>query len=256
MGTFNKFAGQWQAKAFFTENSEELHTADPSHAAPSTDPNPVWNAPADVNDNQADFIYADDAVVGDWFPEPMGLVYDTTPTDHNVGGDFDTSATPVDQTQSNAASAGRSYGADIQHSFAAPLLQDYTTTYIGKRFEGLDNYEVNPVALVRGLNADPANNPEGFRRGWVEQSFTDRKLQVGERTHDRRFLTPNLPYLTPDSEPVTGPYGTPFSSLAKSMTSISQNPFIRREPVSISDSVTDDGSGQDYDSQPGDWVAG
>jgi hypothetical protein len=254
---FNKFGSAWREKAFTTDPDEKLHTADPSHAQSSNDPNTTWIAPADVHD-QPDYLYDEDAVVGDYVSDATGLVLDTTPTDHNDGGDFGISTTFVDQGATNAASAGRSYGAERADTFQVPPFQDASTRYLSPRFEGLDGTAVAPVALLRGLNSDPANNPDGFRRGWVDQTFVDRRMYDPERTHDRRFLTPNVAFMESNQAPVPTTSGTPFDSLARSLRTISQRPQIRREPPSMSDSLMYDGSdeGYAYDTQPGDWVAG
>lgn len=254
---FNKFGQAWRESAFTTDPDQPLHVADPSHAIPSLDPNPTWIAPADVQE-QADFLYDGDAVVGDFVSDASGLILDTTPTDHNDGGRFSVTAEGWQTTAANEETAGRSYGAERADAFQVPPFQDASTRYLSRRFEGLDGTAVAPVALVRGLNSDPANNPEGFRRGWVEQTFVDRRMYEGERTHDRRLVTPNLAYMETNQAAVPGTSGSPFDSLARSLRSISQTPTIRREPPSISESLMDDESDQGYayDTQPGDWMAG
>lgn len=252
---FGNFGSAWREKAFYTENPEQLHVAAPEHAERQGDPDPVWHAPAQTNDSP-EFLY--DAQADDYVADNPGLVFDTTPYDHSDGGNFGISPTHVDAAAVNAQTAGRSYGADLQDNYSPPFVQDFTTKYIGRRFEGLPGTSVAPVALVRGLNSDEANNPEGFRRGWVEQTWTDRKMYDPERTHDRRYLTPNVVTVATDAPPVDTPFGSPFRALAKTFTSVSQSPMIRREPVGISESVTTDGSEQSYadDVTAGDWVAG
>lgn len=245
----------WREKAFYTDPDERLHVADPAHAQKADDPNPTWEAPADI-ENQPEYLYAQDAIVDDWVADNAGMVLDLTPVDHQDGGDFGVTAPGPETTAANAAVAGRSVGADKDSNYVPPLVQDASTQYIDKRFEGVPATGVSPTALTRGLNANPENNPDGFRRGWVEQTFVDRKLQIGERFHDRRWLTPNTATVAADQPPVTGTSGNPFTGLARAFTSISQTPMIRREPVSMSESVTTDGSEQQYDSNFGDWVAG
>jgi hypothetical protein len=254
---FDKFSRGWRETAFTVDPDEPLHVADPSHSRASNDPNATWYAPADVHE-QADFLYDEDAVVGDYVSDATGLILDTTPTDHQDGGDFGISTNNVDQAATNAATAGRSYGAERQDTFYVPPFQDSSTRYLNRRFEGLDATPVAPVVMVRGLNSNAENNPEGFRRGWVEQTFIDRRMYDPERVHDRRLVTPNVAYTESNQEAYGGTSGSPFDSLAKSLRSISQKPQIRREPPSISESLMNDGSdeGYAYDSQPGDWVAG
>lgn len=248
----------WREKAFYTDPDELLHTADPAHAEKSEDPNITWDAPVDV-ENQPDYLYAEHAITDDWVADNAGMVLDTTPVDHQDGGEFDATSPGVETIAANAVSANRSFGAERAGSYTPPLVQDYTTKYVSPRFEGIASPGQNPLNVVRGINSLPENNPDGFRRGWVEQTFVDRKLQVvqTDRVHDRRWLTPNTAYVMPDQPPVGGTSGNPFTGLARAFSSISQKPMIRREPVSISESVTTDGSEQVtyYDETPGDWVA-
>ena len=73
-----------------------------------------------------------------------------------------------------------------------------------------------------------------------------------------KSLTQPVKLWTKSQAAVPSTSGSPFATLARSITNISQRPQIRREPPSISESLLDDGSdeGYAYDSQPGDWVAG
>lgn len=252
------FGSAWREKAFYTDPDERLHVADPAHSESSGDPNPVWTSPADVN-VQPDYLYDDDAVVGDYVSDATGMVLDTTPYNHDDGGDFGVTPGYVATIAANAVSAGRDFGASRQDGYYAPIFQDSSTRYESPRFEGLAGTSVAPVALVRGLNSDPENNPEGFRRGWVEQTFTDRRMYDPERTHDRRLLTPNVAYTESNQAAVPGTSGSPFDTLARSIKNVNQRPMLRREPVSISQSIEDDGSedlGYRYDDQPSDWVVG
>ncbi len=252
---FGNFGNAWREKAFYVDPDERLHVADASHSQAQKDPNATWYAPADVDD-QADFLYDGDAVVGDWVTDGPGLVFDVTPTDHRDGGEFRAFTSDAEAAAVNAAVGNDDRGASVQDSYAPPLVQDYTTRYASNRIEGTPYAGVSPVALQRGLNANPENNPEGFRRGFVEQFFVDRKFQIGERFHDRRLLTPNLATVETDQAAVPGTSGSPFTTLARGMSTIAQRPMIRRNPPTISESVTDDGAYQTYDDQPSDWVTG
>jgi hypothetical protein len=246
----------WREKAFYTDPDERLHTADPSHTEKSEDPNITWDAPPAV-ENQPEYLYAQDLLNGDWVADNAGMVIDTTPVDHQDGGDFAATAPGAETINANAATSGRSYGADHADTYAPPLVQDYTTQYLSPRFEGFGSPGQNPLTVTRGINSLPENNPDGFRRGWVEQTFVDRKLQApAGRVHDRRLLTPNTAYSMSDQPPVGGTSGNPFTGLARAFSTIAQTPMIRREPVSMSDSITTDGSEQTYDESPGDWMAG
>jgi hypothetical protein len=261
MGRWGGFGDAWRQKSgFYLDPLTVVHQADPAHSQPFPDPNPVWQDPG-VPETTPEYVYDGDMLSGDdWVADGLGVVLDTTPEDHNAGNEANVTAFGPETTSANAATAGTSYGAEKQDGYAPPLLQDFTTQQVMPRFEGLDSpaKQLNPVIFVRGLNSDPANNPEGFRRGWVEQTFIDRKLQVpawNGRDHDRRLLTANTAFSN-DQEipPVKGTSGQPFGSLDRALKSISQTPMMRRQPETISESVTTDGSEQGYDTIPSDWV--
>lgn len=263
MGKWGSFGDQWRQKAgYYLDPLTVIHQADPAHAANWGDPNPVWEAPPEIADeNTPAYLYDQDMLSGDWVQDGGdGLVLDTTPVDHTEGAEFDVTPFGPETTAENAATAGKSFGADRNDSFYPNPVMDYTTVQTIPRFQGLDSPapHINPVVLVRGLNSYGDNNPEGFRRGWVEQTFTDRKLQVpawNARDHDRRLLTANTAYANNQLQPpVEGTSGVPFSSLAKSLKDISQKPMMRRLPESISESVITDGAEQGYDDIPEDWV--
>jgi hypothetical protein len=271
MASWGGFGDAWRQKSgFYVDPNSVVHQADPAHNGPQGDPNPVWGAPSDLDAAASpDFLYADDVLSGgDWVTDDIGGDYrDMTPTDHNVGGELGVTLAGPDTVAANADSANQSYGAEREAVYRADPIMDFTTVQTIPRFQGNGPGAsvMNPLVYVRGLNADTENNPgqesyggEGFRRGWVEQTFVDRKLQVtpwNGRTHDRRLLLPNTSFSNDQAqEAVDGTYGSPFNSLAKSLSSISQTPMIRRQAETISESVTTDGSDQSYSELPGDWI--
>ena len=251
--SFGNFGSAWREKAFYTDPDAPVHIADPAHGEKHEDQNPVWDAPADVH-TYPDYLYDSLAVEDGFVADSTGQILDASPYSHDHGADFSITPFGPETTAANAAVAGMDHGSSRADTYQVPPMQDATTTYINKRFEGLGETDVSPTALIRGLNSNSVNNPDGFRKGWVEQSFVDRKFYEGERKHDRRLLTPNLPFAQVDQEPVVGL--SPYSSLAKMFTSISQNPMIRREPVSMSESITTDGTEQAYQQDAPDWVTG
>ncbi len=235
------FTGGWRARQFYVDPPEALHTAAPEHGDRDTpDPNPVWDAPGDLDQVPE---YASQNPDEPWFyAETGGVQFDSTSgADHDVVGE--------------SAMDARDEGASRQRNFVAPVLQSHDERYLSPRFEGLATSPVPDAALRRGLNADPINNPDGFRLGWVMQTFVDRKMYDPERVHDRRLLTPNTAYAETNQpgQPVT--FGNPFASMARAITNIAQKPMIRREPPPIDESELTDGADQPYDDYP-DWVAG
>ena len=252
------FRGAWLNKQFSVDPDELLHTADPLHSnrGHGQDPNPTWEMTVDPDQTPE---YLADYPQMDWLvADTPGLVLDTTPTDHNEGGGVRSYANDVESQRGAYAETSRDYGSDERHVFNVPPMQDYTTRYESSRFEGVDTYAPPVVALQRGLNGLPENNPDGFRRGWVEQQFVDRKLYDPERIHDRRLNTLNVATVATD-QPVpedAGNYNSPFRALARMITNVNQKPMIRREPPPISESLVDDGEANMYDATSGDWVVG
>ena len=123
-------------------------------------------------------------------------------------------------------------------------LQFSHERYDGARIEGFgpEASEVTETALRRGKNADEQNNPplsmyqgRGFRYGWTEQSWVDRKL-VGQglnpRVYDARVLTPNLAWTDTNAPPPEegNPYTSPFPSLARGIQILAQRAQLRRTP--------------------------
>lgn len=233
--------GGWGAQ-FYTDPVERLHVADPSHSDRNTeDPNPVWDAPVDFAELTP--AYIDDVPEMDWLvTDAPGIVLDMTSDDSH-------------EAASSAITAPNE-GAARQAVFAPPVFQAWDERYESRRFQGLDKSPVSDASLRRGLNADPINNPEGFRLGYVDQTFVDRKLYDPERVHDRRLLQPNLP-ATEVNQPVpegANSYTSPFTSLARAITTVNQRPQVRRQPPAIDESILSDGTDEGYSSMP-DWVA-
>lgn len=236
------FTGAWRQKQFSVDPYEKLHTAGADHVKDASDPNPTWDAPGDLSEGLPEFISGDYPENPDWlFADTPGVVLDIT--------DYQSHDAP------RSPMTAPDEGASRENNFEPPLLQAHDERYLSTRFEGLATSPVSDAALRRGLNADPLNNPDGFRLGWVEQTFVDRKMYDPERVHDRRLNQVNTADVVMDQPAQPVPWGSPFAGLARAMTTISQRPMIRREPPPIDESVTTDGSEDTYDAYP-EWVAG
>lgn len=236
------FTGGWRARQFSVDPYEKLHTAGSDHVADSKDPNPTWIAPGDLDQVPT---YLDDYPETDYFyfAETTGITFDNT--------DYESH-----ETTSDSAITATDQGAAREALFEPPLLQAHDERYLSARFEGVATSPVPDVALRRGLNADPVNNPEGFRLGWVEQNWVDRKMYDPERIHDRRLNLVNTADVDQNQPGQPVPFGNPFASLARAITTVAQKPMIRREPPPISESVVTDGSEDMYDATETDWVVG
>lgn len=237
------FTGAWRQRAMSVDPYEKLHTAGSDHVRDAMDPNPVWESPGDLSSGVPAFIEDSEHPHIDWLVADTGGVYvDVT--------DYESHEAP------DSPMVAPDEGASRQRGYAPPVMQSHDERYLSTRFEGLSTSPVNNIANQRGLNADPVNNPEGFRYGWVEQHTVDRKLYVGERVHDRRLNLPNTVYIDTGqpAQPVT--FGNPFASLARIITSANQKPLIRRQPPTIDETIVSDGSEDTYADTYPDWVAG
>ncbi len=233
------FTGAWKAKHFSVDPDQRLHTAGADHVRDFADPNPTWDAPGDMDQVP---MFVSEVPHIDWMlADTDGIDFDRTPDSHDA--------------EYRSAMLAPNEGASRQDTFAPPLFQASDERYLSSRFEGLGESPIPTEALRRGLNGDPLNNPEGFRRGWVEQFLVDRKLYDPQRVHDRRMVRPNTADVVTDQPSQPATFGNPFSGLARAMTSISQRPMVRREPPPIDESILTDGSEDTYDAYP-EWVVG
>jgi hypothetical protein len=226
------FTGAWRLNATYQPDERTVHVADPAHAMVGPDESVQAL-------NYATPPQLDPGPVGE-FPG-MEYVVETT------GRVIDTS-----DTRSHVADPG-DHGAAVEGVYAEPMTRFADERYITERFEGNTAPEVNPVALQRGRNGLAVNNPNGFRLGWVERYFENRKFPVGERVHDHRIIFPDLPSFDEGAAPVeAGPYPVPFNSLARNITNVNQRPQARREPPPLyGDAITD---GAPFYSALGDWI--
>lgn len=226
------FSGAWRMNATYQNDERVVHTADPAHSMVGPDDSvqvTTYQTPAML----------DPGPVGE-FPG-MEFVVETP------GRIIDTS-----DTRSHDPDTG-DHGAAVEGVYAAPMTRFFDERYITERFEGNTAPEVNPVALQRGLNGLAVNNPEGFRLGWVERYFENRKFPIGERVHDHRIIFPDLPQFDDGAPPINGgAYPVPFSSLARNITNINQTPTARREPPPMYGDIVTDGA--PFYSALGDWM--
>lgn len=236
------FTGAWRQRAMTVDPYEKLHTAGSDHIRDATDPNPTWEAPGDLASGVPDFVEDSE------HPDMYWLVADTPGVYIDVT-DYESHEAP------DSPMVAPDQGASRQGAYGPPVMQSHDERYLSTRFEGLSTSPVSDEARRRGLNADPLNNPEGFRWGWVEQYTVDRKFYQGERVHDRRLNLPNTAFEDTGQPAQPGSFGNPFASLARIITSVNQKPMIRRQPPTIDETIVTDGSEDTYEAYP-DWVAG
>jgi hypothetical protein len=118
------------------------------------------------------------------------------------------------------------------------------------------------LALIRGANSYPENNPEFSRQrtpgdapngasvGWSAtprigqrwMQFTDRIIAMHRPKHDYRPIWNKVARTAGDTPAGTNRYGTPFDDLVSSRQRIALTPMMRRDPRDWSDSATTDGT--------------
>ena len=240
------FTGGWATKARQRPTGHVVRTTHPTHSAVAVENEQSaehWTAPPGVDwgdpgiDPWAVFVTD---TPGDWTEqqpanEPHGHDYDP-------GRDVDTGTRP------NDVKMGLSFGAYTNDNHESP-----------ERVEP-------PVAIVRGRNGRPENNPdEQPRTGQrVGRTWLDRQRNAGQRVTDHRVTYANLPTVGGDSTVDTvpddpGPYSAPFSAWARGLNGGPRQPMLRRTPTPVSDSMMSDGLDDDYAPDAGvadEWIVG
>jgi len=253
------YTGAWKQSTnfYYDPIRGKVHTADRRHAdVAERDPVAfVYAAPLGLD-------YVDQDVPEypgmEWVTDEPGRVGDQTPVTH-IGGDTGpTYATEQGMQEDSQRRHAVDYGASREGNYGEPIFrmateQNHMITRDGAAPESPT--VINPVALQRGLNGLPENNPDGWRAGHIEWWRPDRKFYEGWRTTDARPLVPNVAQLATDTPPVPTQFGNPFNSLARAMTMVNQRPMIRRDPTPISENITTDGT-YGANAYVSDWVVG
>lgn len=248
------YSGAWKASVMYDPAERVRHTADPAHSQTNTpDPNAaIYSAPP-----LQDVGVSGEFPGMDWVVQTPGMTGDQTPQTHTTPGTQPSYPTELEMQTASAAVHSQDFGAARARTYARPIIEQAGTTYSNPRFESLPAQVVDPIAGRRGLNSLPENNPEGFRQGYVDQYWVDRKFYVGERVHEQRPITPNLAYVPGNTPPKGGAYNSPFDSAARAVRDVMTRPMVRREPTTISDQVATDGTAAGIvAARVDDWVVG
>lgn len=227
------FTGAWRSGAYLAPDEFTRHEPDPRHT--EHPPEDEANASTYAAPPQDDPGVFGEYPGMDWVIQTAGRIVDATDTRSHERDDGD-------------------HGAAVAGAFSERATAFADERYTHDSFEFTPSTEVNPVALQRGLNGLPQNNPEGFRAGFHLPTWATRRFPIGERRNDERVLLPDVAYAEGEAKPLSdGLYPTSFGSLARSITNVNQRPQARREPPPmLADEITD---GSPYDSaMSGDWV--
>jgi hypothetical protein len=249
------YSGAWLRGAYVDPIQAVLHTADPAHTVPGQVPDqPVVTSAPQLTETAPLGEYPG----SEWIVSTPGLVLDTTPATHTQGAPGGIHATRLDQQTASTVAHDVDLGGTAKANFYPLPLQFADEVYTTTRVEGLDTTSLPDIALRRGLNGDPANNPDGFRRGFDFSSWVYRKFAVppaGDRMHDMHVLTPNTVTEIPPQAPTGSPYLSPYGSQARAMTRTWSLPSVRREPPPIDQWSQTDGQSTLYaPTMLDDWV--
>lgn len=228
------YTGAWKARsntAYYEPDEPVKHIADPAHFETETaDPNRVdWQAPP-LQDPGS--VPGGQYPGSEWVINTSGAVIDQTPEDH---------LTPT----GNANVHQIDYGGT-----AVTVKGDAVLGYAGQTDEAIrieDNgpIEQNIVAVQRGLNSLPQNNPQGFRRGFVDWWRSNRPSRMIDRSHASRPVWWNTADTVTNVPPPQGSWSntsSPFDSMARQWKNVWVKPQVRREPTGISEGTSGDGS--------------
>lgn len=249
------YVGSWLRNAYRDPAQAVLHTSDPSHdQLGQLDQTPIVHQAPPLLETAPIGLYPG----AEWVTVTPGHVLNSTPVDHTQGAPAEGYATELESQTANQLAHAVDLGGPAQSSYYEPPLQFADEVYSSTRFEGLDSTPIADVALRRGLNGDPVNNPDGFRRGYDNYWWVTRKFAVppaGDRMHDAHILTPNTATAVTNVPPTPVSYGSPFDSLARNITNTFATPSVRREPPDLDTGLPSDGLDDMYAaSDP--WVVG
>lgn len=221
--------GAFVRKAFrFDPVQSQLHESDSEEHTlqfQETVSPPEWKAP----------LYHDTGMNKDpsgeeWVTDAVGIVLPEAPSSH-VGGDHAVEA---------GGAAGRNFR-DVALQFSNERYE----THVAEGQPGSVS-TISEVALRRGLNAELQNNEpqsgyggEIFRRGEYRMWNVFRNFKPPLRSHELRIVIPPTAAAAGDAPPPSpsGPYNSPFSSLARAIRNINVTPALRRTPERIDEAV-------------------
>lgn len=230
------YSGAWLRSAYVDPKAAYVPTASAAHGE---DEGEGTHAYAHQAPPQPEPGATGEYVGTDWLAgmtSMLGMVIDRTNNESHEAPDG------TDPHAVNEGAARRSY---YSNSAATQFSGE---TYASVPFTSNTSPGVSNVALRRGMNSLPENNPEGFPvgRAQVNDFAVFRKFAVGFRRHDRRVVSPNTAdHATNVPVPEEGNVLTsPFASLARPFQRVYQRPAMRREPPSVSDDLQTDTASQ------------
>lgn len=202
------------------------------------------------------YLYAVDDFM---LPPPMlaPVPLDREPESHSYGG-ADRGRTLIEGQRLAAAAHEADFGAATVHHFDDPIQRATRDVYHTQRIEADRGVSMSRMALVRGRNSLPENNPDGppdqghYVMRWIDRQFTRRRIHP-----DMQPLRPYRAAVAAQApEPAQGQanaYTSPFMRLATARLRKLTTPEIRRVPRPPDEYAQTDGTEDPQYSQPVYW---
>lgn len=271
-----RYSGAWRVRS--TSDSQDLSplgAADPmrhmddwtseTHALDDT----ATTRQAIVTDARLDFppplLYdSDDEYAADNH-RPNGPI-SSEPRDHGLNDDSNSDGGAQRRASTMPTSLhNRDLGQVLANDFHDPMILDEKDES-GMR-PANRGVARSHLALIRGANSYPENNPEFSRQrtpgdapngasvGWSAtprvgqrwNKFIERTIAMHRPKHDYRPIWNKVARTAGDTPAGENRYTSPFDNLVSSRQRISLTPQMRRDPRDWSDSVTTDGTEQETD---------
>lgn len=242
------YSGAWKRNQRFTPAPD----ANPNLGAGASlihldpvDPGHGFGEPTPALPETPAYMYSTDD-----FMLPVGTLVlwpvDRSPEGHNVGG-VDRGETLIESQQLAGAAHSVDYGAADVHHFAHPIERATRDSYRTQRVEAEFAISGSRMALVRGRNALPENNPEGpppqghYVARWIDRTFARRQARP-DMVPLRQYRAATAVAVPAPAPGQASPYTSPFRNLANARLRKLTTPQIRRVPRPPDESVDVDGT--------------
>jgi hypothetical protein len=203
------------------------------------------------------YITEDPDDAWEWEVDTPGLTMPTDPLTHDANDPQIIQPAPISGAEAHPPSAGAhaiDRGAVEERDYTPRDLRQFDETWETTRWEQPATQGDLSVAMQRGTNSLPANNPptedypSGYRLGFSIKRFMNRNMFHDERRHDERILFPAGAAAAVQSPAVTpaqyNRYVSPLGWNVRAAGNMLLAPVMRREPVLASEDATTDGTDQ------------
>lgn len=182
---------------------------------------------------------------------------DHSPQGHDVGG-VDRGRTLLESQQLAGAAHSVDDGAAAVHHFEAPIHRAVGDSYRTERVEPEFAISGSRMALVRGRNALPENNPEGpppqghYVARWIDRTYARRQTRP-DMVPIRGYRAATAVAIPAPAPGQASQYTSPFRNLANARSRKLTTPQIRRVPRPPDEAVDNDGTQDPQYAMPVYW---